>query len=149
VVAAVEAAQAAGSENYLVAIAGEGSQELIGPPEDKPIEPGAVVILEIAVQVKGYWTQVARAAAALFLTSEEASFITGVAIPVDGGRRLTHSGDQWRQSQSTTMNYSPNTSLLQKSSDRKQVATGCCSCYNAASFICGRFFPQGDVSEIA
>jgi len=61
VVAAVEAAaRAAGAENYLVAIAGEGTQELIGPPEDKPIKPGSVVILEIAVQVKGYWTQVAR-----------------------------------------------------------------------------------------
>jgi Xaa-Pro dipeptidase len=61
VVAAVEAAaRGAGADNYLVAIAGEGSQELIGPPEDKPIKPGSVVILEIAVQVGGYWTQVAR-----------------------------------------------------------------------------------------
>jgi Xaa-Pro dipeptidase len=61
VVAAVEAAaRAAGAENYLAAIASEGTRELIGPPEDKTIQPGAVVILEIAVQVAGYWTQVAR-----------------------------------------------------------------------------------------
>jgi Xaa-Pro dipeptidase len=61
VAAAVEgAARAAGGENYLVAIAGEGTRELIGPPEDKTIETGSVVILEIAVQVEGYWTQVAR-----------------------------------------------------------------------------------------
>jgi Xaa-Pro dipeptidase len=60
-VAAVEAAaRGNGAENYLVAIAGEGTQELIGPPEHKAIQPGAVVILEAAVQVQGYWTQVAR-----------------------------------------------------------------------------------------
>jgi Xaa-Pro dipeptidase len=61
-VSAAEAtARAAGADGYLVAIAGRGTQELIGPPEDKPIEPGAVVIIEVAVQVDGYWTQVARA----------------------------------------------------------------------------------------
>jgi len=61
VVAAVEAAaRAAGAEDYLVVIASQGAQELIGPPEDKIIEPGAVVILEVAPQVGGYLTQVAR-----------------------------------------------------------------------------------------
>lgn len=54
-------ARAAGAEHWLVAIASRGTQELIGPPEDKIIEPEAVVILEVAVQVSGYWTQVARA----------------------------------------------------------------------------------------
>ena len=54
------AARSAGADNYLVAIASQGSQELIGPPENKTVEPGATVILEAAVQVDGYWTQVAR-----------------------------------------------------------------------------------------
>ena len=62
VVAAAEAAaRAAGAEDWLVVIASRGTQELIGPPEDKTIEPGAVVIFEAAAQVGGYWTQVARA----------------------------------------------------------------------------------------
>jgi Xaa-Pro dipeptidase len=72
IVAAVEAAaRDAGAENYLVAIAGEGTKELIGPPEDKIIQSGAVVILEVAVQVKGYWTQVARVFVAGKPTSEQ------------------------------------------------------------------------------
>jgi len=79
VVAAVEAAaRAAGGENYLVAIAGDGTRELIGPPEDKPIEPGAVVILEIAVQVKGYWTQVARVFVAGQPTSKQRAIYRAV-----------------------------------------------------------------------
>jgi Xaa-Pro dipeptidase len=79
VVATVEAAaRAAGGENYLVAIAGEGSRELIGPPEDKPIKPGAVVILEIAVRVRGYWTQVARAFVAGQPTSEQRAIYQAV-----------------------------------------------------------------------
>jgi Xaa-Pro dipeptidase len=61
VVAAAESvARATGAEGYLVAIASQGTRELIGPPEDKAIGPRAVVILEVAVQVDGYWTQVAR-----------------------------------------------------------------------------------------
>lgn len=79
VMAAVEAAaRAAGGENYLVAIAGDGTRELIGPPEDKPIEPGSVVILEIAVQVKGYWTQVARVFVAGQSTSEQRAIYRAV-----------------------------------------------------------------------
>jgi Xaa-Pro dipeptidase len=71
-VSAAEAtARAAGADGYLVAIAGRGTQELIGPPEDKPIEPGAVVIVEVAVQVDGYWTQVARAFVAGEPTAEQ------------------------------------------------------------------------------
>ena len=71
-VSAAEAtARAAGGDGYLVAIAGRGTQELIGPPEDKPIEPGAVVIVEVAVQVDGYWTQVARAFVAGEPTAEQ------------------------------------------------------------------------------
>ena len=62
VVAAAEAtARAAGAEAWQVAITCQGTQELIGPPEDKIIEPESVVILGVAAQVGGYWTQVARA----------------------------------------------------------------------------------------
>ena len=60
VAAAESAARAAGAEGYLVAIASQGTRELIGPPEEKAIGARAVVILEVAVQVDGYWTQVAR-----------------------------------------------------------------------------------------
>jgi Xaa-Pro dipeptidase len=71
-VSAAEAtARAAGADGYLVAIASRGTQELIGPPEDKQIEPGAVVIIEVAVQVDGYWTQVARAFVAGEPTAEQ------------------------------------------------------------------------------
>ena len=71
-VSAAEAtARAAGADGYLVAVAGRGTQELIGPPEDKQIEPGAVVIVEVAVQVDGYWTQVARAFVAGEPTAEQ------------------------------------------------------------------------------
>jgi Xaa-Pro dipeptidase len=58
--AAESAARTAGAEGYLVPIASQSTRDLIGPPEEKTIEPGAVVILEVAVQVSGYWTQVAR-----------------------------------------------------------------------------------------
>jgi Xaa-Pro dipeptidase len=58
--AAEAAARAAGAEDYLVAVASRGTQQLIGPPGDRTIEREAVVIIEVAVQVGGYWTQVAR-----------------------------------------------------------------------------------------
>jgi Xaa-Pro dipeptidase len=61
IVSAAEAtARAAGAEDWLVVIASRGTHELIGPPENKTIKPQAVVILEVAVQCNGYWTQVAR-----------------------------------------------------------------------------------------
>jgi Xaa-Pro aminopeptidase len=62
VVAAAEAAaRAAGAEGFLIAIASQAARELVGPPEDKVVELGDMVILEAAVQVRGYWAQVARA----------------------------------------------------------------------------------------
>jgi Xaa-Pro dipeptidase len=61
VIAAAEAAvRKRGAEEYLAVIASKGVSELIGPPEDKPIEAGDNVIFELAVQKGGYWTQVAR-----------------------------------------------------------------------------------------
>jgi len=78
-VSAAEAtARAAGADGYLVAIASRGTQELIGPPEDKQIEPGAVVIVEVAVQVSGYWTQVARAFVAGEPTAEQRAIYEAV-----------------------------------------------------------------------
>jgi Xaa-Pro dipeptidase len=60
-VSAAEAtARAAGAEDYLVAVASRGTQQLIGPPRDQAIGREAVVIIEVAVQVGGYWAQVAR-----------------------------------------------------------------------------------------
>lgn len=49
-----------GADAYLVVIASKGVTELIGPPEHKTLEVGDNVILEIAVQVHGYWTQTAQ-----------------------------------------------------------------------------------------
>jgi len=49
-----------GADAHLVVIASKGEIELIGPPEDKNLEVGDNVILEIAVQVHGYWTQTAQ-----------------------------------------------------------------------------------------
>ncbi len=61
VVAAAEAAmRRLGAEAHLVVISSKGVSELVGPPEDKVIEAGDNVILEIAVQKMGYTTQVAR-----------------------------------------------------------------------------------------
>jgi len=61
VVAAAEAAmRRLGAEAHLVVISSKGVTELVGPPENKRIEPGDNVILEIAVQRMGYTTQVAR-----------------------------------------------------------------------------------------
>ena len=61
VVAAAEAAmRRLGAETHLVVISSKGISELVGPPEDKVIEAGDNVILEIAVQKSGYTTQVAR-----------------------------------------------------------------------------------------
>jgi Xaa-Pro dipeptidase len=49
-----------GADAHLVVIASKGETELIGPPEDKTLEVGDNVIVEIAVQVQGYWTQTAQ-----------------------------------------------------------------------------------------
>jgi Xaa-Pro aminopeptidase len=70
------AARSAGADGYLVAIASQGSQELIGPPEHKSIGRGAMVILEAAVQVNGYWTQVARAFTAGAPTDDQQAIYT-------------------------------------------------------------------------
>jgi Xaa-Pro dipeptidase len=56
-----------------VAIASRSGEEQIGPPEDKPILPGRLVIIEAAVQVGGYWTQVARVFAVGEPTQEQAA----------------------------------------------------------------------------
>jgi Xaa-Pro dipeptidase len=58
--AAEAAARSAGADDSLVAIASRSGEEQIGPPEAKLIQPGRLVIIEAAVQVQGYWTQVAR-----------------------------------------------------------------------------------------
>jgi len=70
------AARSTGADGYLVAIASRGSQELIGPPEHKTVERGAMVILEAAVQVNGYWTQVARTFTAGAPTADQQAIYT-------------------------------------------------------------------------
>jgi len=61
VVAAAEAEMRRKSADaYLVVISSKGVTELIGPPEHKTLEAGDNVIVEIAVQVQGYWTQTAQ-----------------------------------------------------------------------------------------
>ncbi len=61
VVAAAEgAARAQGATTWLPAIAGRASRELIGPPESEPLPVDDMTIFEFAVEVEGYWTQVAR-----------------------------------------------------------------------------------------
>ena len=47
-----------GAEAVLTVIA-PGALEPIGPPEDRRIENDEMVVLEFAVQMEGYWTQVA------------------------------------------------------------------------------------------
>lgn len=70
------AARSAGADGYLIAIASQGSQELIGPPERKSVDRGAMVILEAAVQVNGYWTQVARVFTAGAPTADQQAIYT-------------------------------------------------------------------------
>jgi Xaa-Pro aminopeptidase len=53
-------AREAGANDYLVAITSQGKHELIGPPEHKYIDKDAIVILEVAIKMNGYWAQVAR-----------------------------------------------------------------------------------------
>ncbi len=61
ITACIEAkARSLGAESFLVSLASRANHELVGPPETKAIEPGAVVVLEVAVQVGGYWTQAAH-----------------------------------------------------------------------------------------
>jgi Xaa-Pro dipeptidase len=71
--AAEAAARTAGADASLVAIASRSGEEQIGPPEDKSILPGHLVIIEAAVQVEGYWTQVARGFAVDEPTPEQAA----------------------------------------------------------------------------
>jgi Xaa-Pro aminopeptidase len=70
---AEEAARSAGATDCLVVIASRAGEEQVGPPEDKAIEAGQMVIIEAAVQVEGYWTQVARTFAAGALNREQAA----------------------------------------------------------------------------
>ena len=61
VVAAAESAmRSRGAEMHLVAISSKGMHEPIGPPQDRIIEAGDNVILEVAVQKSGYTAQAAR-----------------------------------------------------------------------------------------
>ncbi len=61
VAAAVEgAARLRGATAWLPAIAGRASRELIGPPEPAALPDDDMTIVEFAVEVDGYWTQVAR-----------------------------------------------------------------------------------------
>ena len=61
VVAAAEAAmRRLGAEMHLVVISSKGVSENIGPPEDKILEAGDNLILEVAVQKSGYTAQTAR-----------------------------------------------------------------------------------------
>lgn len=74
VVAAAEAtARSLGAEDFLIAIASRSAEEQIGPPEDKSLESGQLTILEAAVQVDGYWTQVARTFSIGEFTPQQAS----------------------------------------------------------------------------
>lgn len=66
VVAEIEAElRRKGAENHLVVIAAPGHRKLIGPPTERIIEPQEDIIIEIAVEAGGYWSQVA---AVLFST---------------------------------------------------------------------------------
>jgi len=61
VAAAVEsAARSRRATAWLSAIAGRASQDLIGPPESEALPGDDLTIVEFAVEVQGYWTQVAR-----------------------------------------------------------------------------------------
>jgi Xaa-Pro dipeptidase len=72
VVAAAEAsARVAGAEDFLVAIANAADQEPIGPPETKPIRSEAMVAIEVAAKVDGYWSQVARTIAVGVVTPDQ------------------------------------------------------------------------------
>jgi Xaa-Pro aminopeptidase len=79
VVAAIEARlRHLGAETHLVVIASQGDRESIGPPEDKPIQSGAAVVVELAVQKGGYWTQVARTFLVGGATAEQLQIYTSV-----------------------------------------------------------------------
>ena len=84
------AARSSGADGYLVAIASQGSQELIGPPEHKTVERGAMVILEAAVQVNGYWTQVARAFTAGTPTADQQAIYTAAYRAYSAAVEATH-----------------------------------------------------------
>ena len=58
-----ETLRESGAEDHLVVIASPGSRKLIGPPTGRTILPGEEVIIEVAVENEGYWSQ---AAAVLF-----------------------------------------------------------------------------------
>jgi Xaa-Pro aminopeptidase len=61
VASAVEsAARSRHATTWLTAIAGRASQDLIGPPEAETLPGDDMTIVEFAVEVDGYWTQVAR-----------------------------------------------------------------------------------------
>lgn len=78
VAAAESAARAGGADGYLVVISGQGKSDLIGPPEDKAIQPKRMVIIEAGVQVGGYWTQVARVFVAGEPTAEQQAIYRAV-----------------------------------------------------------------------
>jgi Xaa-Pro dipeptidase len=53
-------ARGAAAEEWLVAITTRGSRDLVHTPGAGAAESGEVVVLEVATQVGGYWTQAAR-----------------------------------------------------------------------------------------
>lgn len=60
VVASIEAElRRNGADNHLVVIAAPGSQKLIAPPGERTLLENEDVIVEIAVETGGYWSQVA------------------------------------------------------------------------------------------
>ncbi|MBN1285026.1 MAG: aminopeptidase P family protein [Anaerolineae bacterium] len=79
VTAAVESvARAQGATAWLPAIAGRASRELIGPPEHEGLPGDDMTIVEFAVEVDGYWTQVARTFAAGRPTGAQRALYRGV-----------------------------------------------------------------------
>ncbi|HVO71076.1 MAG TPA: Xaa-Pro peptidase family protein [Aggregatilineaceae bacterium] len=61
VAAAVEsAARFRHATAWLSSMAGRASRDLIGPPESEALPDDDMTIVEFAVEVQGYWTQVAR-----------------------------------------------------------------------------------------
>lgn len=76
-IAAVEhALRANGANHHLAVIAAPGSRKLIGPPQERVIDAGEDVIIEIAVEMNGYWSQVAGVVFSTAPTAAQRKIVT-------------------------------------------------------------------------
>lgn len=94
------AARGAGAEEMLAVISAHGSRDLIHIPENKTAEAGEIVIVELAAQAGGYWTQAVRAFAVGAMSAAQREIYAATHAAYRAAVEAARAGRQLREIQS-------------------------------------------------